>query len=817
MRISISNNIALTDISPEMKSWFIQNLTFDNPKYLEALDHGRYTGNIEKYISMYTSLPTGIIIPRGWLQLVERSFINKGYDVDLHDSRILLEPVKVKSAISLRSYQVPAKFDLLRHPNGVLVAPAGSGKTVMGLEVFASLRQRMLWVTHTKRLALQVQERILGTDKDPPLLIDVTKDDIGIIGSGKWKVGDKITIALVQTLVRRPHELSELGREFGLVIVDECLVDGTNILMANGSIKNIEDVKDNEVTTFGNISNKFCRYTDKLVTLRGGFGSLSGTTTHILPYIPHNKLIKDKCKNYYKTLTKNDILLDVMENIKPKDFLLVPESMCHTHKHNIGKEKSRLLALIACDGHIEKHLSCIQIGIVKDKKWFLDELIKDTSFVDNPDIRTSDCARGDLIIRCYSEEIIDYLNMFIPEGNKSRLITVPPILFNSGLNDITNYLQVVFDTEGAVTDQITLTMSSHEFIHGIFYLLRKFGIVGRIIPIKRHDMLRISLSGYDAFLFWKKIGFSIERKQEALTKMMRETSKFRRLVRYNGALYRCMPVVEKTVINKRMKVHDFTTKDHFFIANGILSSNCHHTPATTFLDVLRHFYAYYMYGLTATPYRRDKLENVMFAALGYPNATISRKDVKAASGIMTPKLIVRMVPSPVVEGNDYHKIMEDNVIPNEQRSNMIVEDVVREAKAGNFCIVINTRKAYCEILYEKISRYWAKTGIADGDYSDKHNQKQVERLENNDITVLITTFDLLGEGFDVKKLNRGFIALPFRERNRVEQAVGRIQRTCDGKTDAVIYDYVDANIGILKNQFRARSFVYKLLGIREAQ
>ena len=464
MRISINNNIALTDIPPEMKSWFIQNLTFDNPKYLEALNHGRYTGNIEKYISMYTSLPTGIIIPRGWLQLVERSFINKGYDVDLHDSRILLEPVSVKSDISLRSYQVPAKFDLLRHPNGILVAPAGSGKTVMGLEVFASLRQRMLWVTHTKRLALQVQERILGTDKDPPLLLNVTKDDIGIIGSGKWKVGDKITIALVQTLVRRPHELSELGREFGLVICDEA----------------------------------------------------------------------------------------------------------------------------------------------------------------------------------------------------------------------------------------------------------------------------------------------------------------------------------------------------------------HHSPAATFLTVLRHFYAYYMYGLTATPRRRDGLENIMFATLGYPNATISRKDVKAASGIVTPKLIVRMVQSPAVEGNDYHKIMEDNVIPNEQRSNMIAEDVVREAKAGNFCIVINTRKVYCEILYEKISRYWAKTGIADGDYSDKHNQKQVERLENNDITVLITTFDLLGEGFDVKKLNRGFIALPFRERNRVEQAVGRIQRTCEGKTDAVIYDYVDNNIGILKNQFRARSFVYKLLGIREA-
>ena len=815
MRIVIGNNIALTDIPSEMKSWLIQNLTFVNPKYEEALHRGRYTGNLEKYICMYTSLPNGIIIPRGWLQLIEGSFINKGYDVELHDSRVLLEPIDVRSAISLRSYQAPAKFDLLKHPNGVLVAPAGSGKTVMGLEIFASLRQRMLWLTHTKRLALQVRERILGTDKDPPLLLDVTEDDIGTIGSGKWKIGDKITIALVQTLVRRSNDLSELGREFGLVIVDECLVDGTEILMLDGSLKNIENIQNNETTIFGKVSHKFHRYTNKIIKLRGSFGTLSGTITHKLPYIPYSKLVVDKHKNHFKPLKEKDVVSGTMTDIKPKDFLLVQESVCHTHKHNIGRERSRLLALIACDGHIEKHLRCIQIGITKDREWFLNEMNKDTCFVNDPDIRTSDCTRGDLIIRCYSKEIIQYLNQFIPEGKKSRVIKVPDIIFNTDIDDIANYLQVTFDAEGSVTDQITLTMASHNFIYSIAHLLRKFGIVGRIVPIKKKNMLRISMSGYDAFLFWKKIGFSINRKHKLLTDLMKETSKFRRLVKYNGALYRCIQVIEKKIVKKRTKVHDFTTEQHLFIANGILSSNCHHVPATTFLKVLQHFYTYYMYGLTATPYRRDKLEKMMFAVLGYPNATISRKDVKAADGIMTPKIVVRNIHSLVVTDNDYNKVLNDHVIPNEQRSDTVAEDVVREAKAGNFCIVISTRKIYCEILHEKILRYWKKAGIANGDYPDKHNQSQVERLESGEITVLTTTFDLLGEGFDVKKLNRGFIALPFRERTRVEQAVGRIQRTCEDKIDALLYDYVDINIGILKNQFRARSFTYHMLGMRE--
>lgn len=818
MRISIGNTIALTDISQETKQWFVDALTFENPKYREAIDHGRSVRFIPKNISMFTSLPNGIVVPRGMLQIIESSFLGKGYDIDIQDHRVLLEPIDVKSNITLRPYQSPAKFDMLSRTNGILVAPAGSGKTVMGLEVFAATRQKMLWLTHTKRLAVQVKERILGTDKDSPLLLNVSKDDVGMIGDNKWRIGDKITIALVQTLVRRSDMLPELGREFGLVIVDECLVEGSKILLLDGSLKDIKDIQNGNVTTFGEVSDKFERYTDRVIELIGGFGYIAGTPTHRLPFVPHNKLIsRRKDKNHYNPLTSNDVVMGVMDNIKEGDFLLIQESAPHTHRHTMGREKARLLALIACDGHIEKHLRRIQVGITKDKEWFLNEMISNVSFIDDAIIKTSDCTRGDLLIRGYSKKLVSYLNEFIPAGKKSRLIKVPYIIFDADIEDIKNYLQVTFDTEGWVTDQIGITMASHEFIYGIAHLLRKFGIVGRILPIKKKNMLHISMSGYDAFLFWKKIGFSIKRKQDALTELMNETSKFRRLVRYNDISYRCIQVSKKNIIDKKTKVYDFTTREHLFIANGILSSNCHHVPASTFLKVLQHFYAYYIYGLSATPYRRDHLESLMFTVMGWPHAIINREDVKKAEGIMTPNVVVRNVPSILHEGNDYHQILEDYVIPNEARSDMITEDVVREAKAGNYCIVICTRKSYCEILKDKISRYWEKTGIANGDYPNKHNEEQVKKLENGEITVLVTTFDLLGEGFDVKKLNRGFIALPFRERVRVEQAVGRIQRTCEGKHDALLYDYVDYNIGILGNQFRSRQFVYGLLGMRMIQ
>jgi len=810
MKLIIDNQLTLLNIPDELKEWFIDKLTFNNPTYDEAVKHGRYIKNIPEFIKCYKNLPLGIRIPRGYLQVLDNYVIGQGHNLSIQDNRVLTEPVSVKSNIKLREYQEKAKHDLLAHSNGMLVAPAASGKTIMGLDLFTAVSQKMLWLTHTNRLSKQVIDRILEVFED------VDKDEIGFIGAGKTNIGERITIGMIPTLVRRESMLPEIGREFGLVIVDECLVAGSNILMLDGSLKDIIDVSNGDVTTFGKVTHKFRRRTEKLIQLQGGFGYLKGTPTHQLPYIPYkpyNKLTRHSRPNYFKKLSEDIVMLGKMKDIEKKDFLLVAESFCHTTKYKIGRKRARLLALIACDGHIEKHLCCVQIGITKDKDWFLKEIVSNTSYIDNPDIRTSNCTRGDLIIRCYSKEIIEYLHQFIPAGKKSRIVEVPYIMTYADIDDIIDFLQVVFDTEGSVTDQVSLTMASHKFIYAIAYLLRKLGIISRIIPIKRKNMLRLGMCGYDIFLFWKKVGFSIERKQIALENLMRETSKSRRTVQYKGITYRCMPVVSKKVINSPADVYDFTTENHLFITDGVLSSNCHHVPASTFLKVISYFSSYYLYGLTATPYRRDKLENMMFATMGLPNAVVERKEIKKKGSIITPSIIKRVVPAQKYEGNDFHYIIKELLIPNEDRLNTIVQDILFEASQNNYCIVISTRKQYCEMILERLIPNWPKVVIATGDHTRKHNDEQVAKIDNGEVNVLITTFELLGEGFDVQKLNRGFLTLPFREKARVEQTVGRIQRTCEGKTDAILYDYVDENIGILKNQFRHRALVYRNLGM----
>ena len=251
----------------------------------------------------------------------------------------------------------------------------------------------------------------------------------------------------------------------------------------------------------------------------------------------------------------------------------------------------------------------------------------------------------------------------------------------------------------------------------------------------------------------------------------------------------------------------------------VIIDEVHHSPASTFYKVISQLNPYFMYGLTATAYRRDGLENLMFQSIGGIGATITKKEVAKYNGIISPLILYCPINyGPKVNINNISTIFKEHIIFNNKRNNKIKNDVIAEAKKGNFCIVSSGRKAHCDELYNIIKQDWKQTGIATGKYSKKIIDTQIKAFNNKEITVLITTPELLGEGFDVDFLNRLFITTSFRTESRVEQLVGRIQRFHPNKKNAIVYDYVDENIGVFKNQFyskygKCRSNVYRRLGL----
>lgn len=810
MKVDLCNvlNVDITD--DVLLQIILDELTYDNPLYKEAVNSFRSTRGIQPVIKNLTYSNGLYQLPRGYFSRLESIATDLGIPLDITDSRAIAPlPASYSHNIHLREYQMPAIMALAQCTDGVLVAPAGSGKTIIGIATILMCGQRCLWVTHTKQLLFQFVDRIKK-------FVNIPESDIGLIYDGKWDTDKPITAALVQTLKTNLPKVSEIAHNYGTVITDECLIAGTKITLITGIDKNIEDINNGDITTYGEVSDKFSRLTNETVILRTGHGEIEGTFTHRLPIVSANKEIKG-LENKFVAFKEAHVEFKNMVDISKNDYLLYLPSTPHVVKNTIGKEKTRLLALVACDGHITKDLKCLQVGIVKDKEWFLNEMLASTKIFQDSDLRTSKCKRGDLIIREYSKEAVKFVNTYVPKGKKSNVIRVPNIIKETSLEEISEYLQVVFDTEGSVTNQISITMSSAEFIKDVQFLLRKFGIMARIIPIKRKGYLRIAITGYDALLFFKKIGFSIKRKQEALINLLEHTSTFTRTVPFRGVTYRCISIIEKTYNNVPKMVYDFTTKEHLFFANNILSSNCHHQPSTTFTDVIARLKPYYLFGLTATPKRRDGLETVLYQNVGPIRYTIPRTAV--ASGILTPVVHAKHIDTQVLPNETSYQNLLKLLVKDNVRNNIIANDVVDQAAQGNICIVVTERVPHAEALFKKIQKKWPKTGIMVGKHSDKLRDTTLEALHSGAVTVLICTSHLLGEGFDYAPLNRLFITLPIRNPTRVEQLVGRVQRISEGKIDAIIFDYVD-NHGLTKHQYRnlgdkgCRYNVYRKLGCK---
>ena len=113
--------------------------------------------------------------------------------------------------IPLYDYQKQAVDAVVRKRYGILQAPAGCGKTQMGLAVIQKHGYKALWLTHTKDLLNQSKERAERY---------MDKSLMGTITEGKVDIGKGITFATVQTMSKM--DLREYRNEWGVIICDEC-------------------------------------------------------------------------------------------------------------------------------------------------------------------------------------------------------------------------------------------------------------------------------------------------------------------------------------------------------------------------------------------------------------------------------------------------------------------------------------------------------------------------------------------------------------------------------------------------------------------
>ena len=201
-------------LTPQLIHFLKEKLNFISTEYLTKKRLGKSVYKVQKFFKLLEEDGDNILLPRGFLTQLISFLRDNRIAYQLKDKRPQIPEVKFTSNIKLLPAQQPIVTKALEVDSGVIVAPSGSGKTIIGLEIIAQRKLPALILVHRKQLLDQWIERMQS-------FLGIPKKDIGQYYSVKKKTGEEITVAMMQTLVRVDN-FTELQNKFGTIIVDEC-------------------------------------------------------------------------------------------------------------------------------------------------------------------------------------------------------------------------------------------------------------------------------------------------------------------------------------------------------------------------------------------------------------------------------------------------------------------------------------------------------------------------------------------------------------------------------------------------------------------
>ncbi len=236
----------------------------------------------------------------------------------------------------------------------------------------------------------------------------------------------------------------------------------------------------------------------------------------------------------------------------------------------------------------------------------------------------------------------------------------------------------------------------------------------------------------------------------------------------------------------------------------IILDECHHIPAETFRTTLSKFNSYYLYGLTATPFRKYNDGKIIFIHLGEIISEIKLADIPNAHH---PKVIIRNteLDVPFNSRTDRFETISKILAHDSSRNKLVLKDIKEELDSGNKAVIITERKEHIDTLNQYLKQFY-ETVTLSGEDSDSNRKLKWKTIKEGNYQALITTGQFFGEGTDILDVQCLFLVYPFSFEGKLIQYIGRAQRS---EIAPIIYDYRDIKIDYLNRLFLKRNTYYR--------
>ena len=248
----------------------------------------------------------------------------------------------------------------------------------------------------------------------------------------------------------------------------------------------------------------------------------------------------------------------------------------------------------------------------------------------------------------------------------------------------------------------------------------------------------------------------------------------------------------------------------------VIVDECHHLSAFSFEQVMRQVKARYVAGLTATPERRDGHHPIITMQCGPIRHRVDARSQAAARPfdhrVVRKRTAFTMLAADAATGIQaiYSALAADP-----SREQLIVADVLAAIRAGRSPLVLTERTDHRDRLAATLSESIAHVFVISGGMGTKKRRATAEAMAATPATaprVVVATGRCVGEGFDDARLDTLFLAMPVAWRGTLQQYAGRLHRAHAGKSDVIIYDYVDDGVPVLARMHQKRLAGYRAMG-----
>jgi superfamily II DNA or RNA helicase len=272
---------------------------------------------------------------------------------------------------------------------------------------------------------------------------------------------------------------------------------------------------------------------------------------------------------------------------------------------------------------------------------------------------------------------------------------------------------------------------------------------------------------------------------------------------------------------RRDNVEDITANYGFVIVD-----ECHHVAASAFFGVLSRVAARYWLGLTATPERRDGLEDLIYHQLGSHHVAIeppTTGQLPVDGSDLPPHPVLHLHPTefhyrgeadPTAPGGMaeiYRALVADRT-----RLEQIVDDVLSASEAGANILVLTTWVEHLNAITDQLRTAGKTATVLSGGMKARERRQIADQLANHtpdsDPLLIVGTSSFIGDGFDSPALDTLFLAAPITFKNRLVQYIGRVTRPHPSKTTATVHDYHDELTPVIASSLKKRTPGYLKMG-----